>query len=155
MDPMTPTERLDRHALVMAIWLAFGLVAAALFDYGLGSGGSWAIIAAFAVVVAAFIGHIIVNAVFRTSFTPKEVVLGLVIYGVGVLAFGMAALFSPGFGARAFLPISVGFVAVFAAVVFYMITHFGVRRAFEAFDVIREFRADGDGADRAAGEGRR
>ena len=33
------TKSLDRHALVMAIWLAFGFVALALFDVGLAYGG--------------------------------------------------------------------------------------------------------------------
>jgi hypothetical protein len=36
-----------------------------------------------------------------------------------------------------------------------MITHFGVRRVFDAFDVIRDFRADGREVDRARrGDGR-
>ena len=30
MDPLTKTQALDRHALAMAIWLAFGFVAVVL-----------------------------------------------------------------------------------------------------------------------------
>ena len=140
MEPLIPAQALDRHALVMTVWLSFGFVAAALFGYGFGAGGALFLFAAFAVVLAAFIGHVIVNAVYGGTFTARELALGLVLYAAALLAFGLATLLSPEFRSRSFLPVSLGLVAVSAAVVFYMITHFGVRRAFEAFDVIREFR---------------
>jgi hypothetical protein len=131
---------LDRHALVMAIWLSGGFVAAALFKFGFGAGG-WPFVACgFAVIIAGFIGHIIVNAIFQTFFTPKEIALGLVVYVVALLAFGLAILFSSDFRLAQFLPVSLGLIAVPAAAIFYMITHLGVRRAFESFDVIRQFR---------------
>jgi hypothetical protein len=44
------------------------------------------------------------------------------------------------FAERHLVAMSVGFLALFAAVLFYMITHFGVRRVFDAFDVISDFR---------------
>jgi hypothetical protein len=140
MEPLTESKALDRHALVMAIWLALGLVATALFDYGFGVGGAAFILAAYGVLIVAFIGHVIVNAVYATAFTPRELALGLVVYGTALLAFGLAVILSPGFAARAFLPLMLGFVVFGASVIFYMITHFGVRRVFDAFDVIRDFR---------------
>lgn len=152
---LTKTQALDRHALVMAIWLAFGFVAIVLFHYGSGAGGWVCTLAAFGVVLAAFIGHVIVNAVYETTFTPRELGLGLIFYAGSVVACGLAALFVPGFGARNFLPLSLGFAAIFVGVIFYMITHFGVRRVFEGFDVIRDFRADGDAAFRARRRGSR
>lgn len=147
MDPLTKTQALDRHALVMAIWLAFGFVAIVLFHYGTGTGGLPFILAAFGVILAAFVGHIIVNAVYATTFTARELALGLVFYAGALVACGLAALFVPGFGARNVLPLSLGFGAIFVGVTFYMITHFGVRRVFDAFDVIRDFRADGGPVD--------
>ncbi|HWA41616.1 MAG TPA: hypothetical protein VHA10_00275 [Hypericibacter adhaerens] len=143
MSPLTKTQALDRHALVMAIWLALGLVAVMLFDYGSDGGGWIATLSAFGAVLAAFIGHIIVNAVYDTGFSRRELALGLVIYAGALVACGLAALLVPGFGTRNFLPLSLGFGGLFAAVVFYMITHFGVRRSFEAFDVIGDFGTDG------------
>lgn len=138
---MTKTQALDRHALVTTVWLSAGLVATTLFHYGLGRGGGGWIVAAFGVVVAAFAGHVIVNAIHHTPFGRREVALGLVLYGVALVAFGVATLASSRFAARAFAPASVGFLLVFVAVVFTMITRTGVRGAFEAFDVIRTFRA--------------
>lgn len=137
------TRSLDRHALVMAIWLAFGFVGLVLFDRGLGAGGVPAIAAAFGMVLAAFAGHIVVNAAYGTTFTRGELALGLVLYATGLVALGVATLFSPDFATRHFLAFSLGFLAVFAGVIFYMVTHFGVRRVFTAFDAIRDFRPHG------------
>jgi hypothetical protein len=54
----------------------------------------------------------------------------------------LAVLLSPGFGLPSFLAMSLGLLAVGAAVIFYMVTHFGVRRVFTAFDVVRDFRPE-------------
>src|ERR1700729_1685665 len=85
-----PLDALDRHALVIAVWLPLLLVAAAVFHYGFGAGGWPFITAGFAVLIAAFAGHVIVNATLGTQFTPKEVALGLVVYCAGLLAAGLA-----------------------------------------------------------------
>jgi hypothetical protein len=138
MLPSDRIERLDRHALVMAIWLPMGMVAVALMHYGLDAGGPVWVMAAFGMVLVAFAGHIIVNVVLRTEFSPREVAVGLVLYGCAVLATGLAVLLIDGFAARYFLAMSGGFALLAIAVVFYMVTRFGVRRAFETFDVIRE-----------------
>ena len=133
-------DALDRHALVMAVWLPLALMAAALFHYGLGAGGWLFIAAGFAVVIAAFAGHVIVNVVLGTFFTPREVALGLLLYGAGLVAFGFAILLSPSFRGADALAVSLGFLSTAAAVTFTMVTWLGVRGAFESFDVIRRFR---------------
>lgn len=123
--------------------MALGLVAVTAFEFGFGKGGVWAIAAGFAAIIAAFAGHIIVNAVYGLAFSPRETALGLVLFGVALLASVLASLLVPGFAARNFAVLSAGFVALFAAVVFYMVTHYGIRRSFDAFDVIRDFRPRG------------
>lgn len=135
---------LDRHALVVALWLACGLVALALLGHGFGRGGWPSVAGGFGVLLAAFVGHVIVNAVFATTFTRRELALGLVVYAAGLAAFLIASLAVPGFAARHFLVASLGFLALFAGVTFYMITHFGMRQVFDAFNVISDFgREDG------------
>jgi hypothetical protein len=139
MLPTDRTERLDRHALVMAIWLPLGLVAVTLAHYGFGDGGPLWVLAAFGTVLAAFSGHVIINVALATEFSPREVALGLVLYGCAVVALVLGVLVVDGFAARYFLAVSGGLALLAAAVVFYMLTRFGVRRAFENFDVIRDF----------------
>jgi integral membrane sensor domain MASE1 len=139
LAPLSDMEKIDRHGLVMAIWMPAGLVAAALYHYGLGAGGSWAIGAAFGVVLLALAGHIVVNVVGGTSFTMRELATGLALTGVALVAFVGATLFSSNFVEHAFLPTSLGFVVLVAAFATYLILSEGLRSAFEAFDAIRSF----------------
>lgn len=143
MNLPEPNVGLDRHALVTALWLSFGIISIALFDYGFGAGGAWATAAGFAVIVAGFAVHIIVNVVYDTGFSPRELALGLVAFAAGLVAFVLAILVVPGFAERNFAVLSIGFVAIFVAGIFYMVTHYGVRRVFDAFDVVRDFRPGG------------
>jgi hypothetical protein len=133
-------DALDRHALVIAVWLPLLLVAAAVFHYGFGAGGWPFIIAGFAVLIAAFAGHVIVNATLGTQFTPKEVALGLVVYCAGLLAAGFATLVSMVFRSHYALPVSLGFLGTATVVIFTMILWLGLRGAFDSFDVIRRFK---------------
>ena len=148
MQDLTKTQALDRHALVMTVWLSCGLMAITLFHYGTGTGGALFILAGFAMILLGFIGHIIVNAALGSHFTVREKVLGLALYGASAVAFGLATLLSPDFRANAFVPTSAGFLLIFASIVFYMIVQFGLRRSFDGFDVIRSFRPPSPGTKR-------
>jgi hypothetical protein len=130
---------LDRHALVMALWLGFAFLAVTLMKLGIEYASWWALSLGFASVLAGFIAHVLVNVVFKTLFTPKEVALGLSVFAVCLLWFGLAVIFYPQHRLSLFLPIALGFVALTAAVIFTMITWLGVRGAFESFDIIRRF----------------
>ena len=138
--PTRELDALDRHALVMAVWLPLVLVAAVAFHYGFAAGGWPFISAGFAVLIAAFVGHVIVNVILGTRFTPSEVALGLVFYCTSVLAFGLAILLSSSFQSLYVLPVSVGLLCVAAVIVITMILWLGLRGAFESFDVIRRFK---------------
>jgi hypothetical protein len=138
--PTREFDALDRHALVMALWLPLVLVAAAAFHYGFAAGGWPFIGAGFAVLIAAFVGHVVINVILGTRFTPREVALGLLIYCAGVLAFGFAILLSASFHSLFVLPVSVGLLCMAAIIVITMILWLGLRGAFESFDVIRRFK---------------
>ena len=131
-------ERLDRHALGVAVWLAAGAVALVLFHMGFGAGGPSWLAGGFAALLAGFGGHVIVNAVLGTRFTPREVALGLVAMLAALVALVLATLTVDGFAVRFFLPVAAGLTALVAAVVFAMVTRHGARKAFEVFDVIRD-----------------
>ena len=137
------TERelksLDRHALVMALWLGFAFVAVILLKLGIEHVNLWALSFGFAAVLIGFIAHVLINIVFKTLFTPKEVALGLFVFAICLLWFGLAVIFYPQHRLSLFLPIALGFVALTTAVIFTMITWLGVRGAFESFDIIRRF----------------
>ena len=131
-------DRLDRHALVIAVWLAAGAVAAVTFRLGLSGAGMVWLAGGFAALLAGFAGHVIVNAVLGTSFTPREVALALVLALAALLALVLATLAVDGFAQAYFLPLASGAAVLVAAAVFYLVTRHGPRRAFEVFDVIRD-----------------
>lgn len=141
MDKTQAVERLERHALVTTIWLASGLIAGSLLHYGYLTGRAVFELAGFGALAVGFIGHVIVDAVLGTNFRPREVALGLVAYAASLLAFGLAVLTDDGLSNTSVLATSAGFISLFVIVVFYMAVSLGVRRAFDSFDVIREFRA--------------
>lgn len=131
---------LDRHALVLAIWFPAGFVGALLMLHGYLLTAPWIVFGGFGAALAGFAGHVVVNAVYRTPFTVYERALGIVVYGVGLVWFLIALLLAVGQAGQLFVPFSLGFLAVLTGVVFYMLTSYGTRGAFDAFDVIREFK---------------
>ncbi|VDS07875.1 hypothetical protein PARHAE_01054 [Paracoccus haematequi] len=130
--------RLERHALVLAVWLPLGFLALALFHRGFaGFGAAW-LAAGFGAVLAAFVLHVIVNAVLGTWFNGREVAVGAGAFALAVLALALFSLLSPGFAGSFFLPVAGGLIVLAAAVVIAMVTAFGPRGAFERFDIIRD-----------------
>jgi len=137
-DP-TPIDRLSRHALVMALWTPVGFVAVALLHMGLTGGGPWWITAGMAMILAAFVGHIIINVTTSSSFTSGETALGALSYSAALVALVLGRLIGPDdMGEGVFLTIGVGLAVILAAVIVYMLIAFGPRGAFARFDVIRD-----------------
>ena len=132
-------DRLDRHALVMAIWCPAAFLAVALLHHGVTGGGGWWIGAGFLPILAAFAGHVIANAVLGTGFTAGETALGSLAFALAVAVLLLTALLGPGGVVVAvFLPAGLGLAALLAAVILYLVIRFGARGAFERFDVIRD-----------------
>lgn len=139
-EQVDATERLDRHALVMTVWAPALVAAVTLIVRGFAlDGGAWWIAAGFVAILAGFAGHVIVNAVLRTPFTPGETALGAFAYAAALAALVLFALTGPdGTVARLLLPAGLGLAALLAAVLVYMVIAFGPRAAFSKFDVIRD-----------------
>lgn len=138
MQPEDAQDRLDRHALVLAVWLPAGFAALGLLAHGFAGGGAWWVAGGFAALIAGFAAHVLVNTVLGTWFGPREVALGLVITALGLVASVLAVLAVEGFAARFFLPLAGGFAALVAVVVFTMLTRSGARGAFAQFDIVRD-----------------
>ncbi len=131
-------DRLDRHALVIAVWLAAGVAALVGFRLAFGAGGPVWLVAGFGAIVAGFAAHLIVNAVTATGFTPREVALGLVLALGGLLALPLATLLVPGFGARYLMPLAGGAAVLVAVALSAMVIRHGPRRSLELFDAARD-----------------
>lgn len=138
MDDNSLTERLDRHALVMALWTPLGFITAVLMYHGITGAGAWWTAAGFVAILAGFGGHVIVNVVLKTDFTPAETALALVAFAVAMIALLLGVLMAPAeTGLRLLVSIGPGLVALVVAVVAYMVIAYGPRAAFDKFDVAR------------------
>ena len=138
-DLTTSVQRLDRHALMMAIWTPALFAAATLFHAGYLYENNWWFVSSFGALITAFCGHLIANAVLRTSFTAGETALGSTLLVVATLAFFAMILVSPDdLVSRLQLPVGLGLGALVVVVAVSMLISFGPRQAFEKFDVIRD-----------------
>lgn len=131
---MSNEQKLERDLIVMCNWAAFGVIGLGLLLDGIARSAYLVGLAGVFGIVAGFVGHIIINAVFKQSFSVGEVALGLVLFAVAVLLFVFSWLFS-GHAEVTFLigltllaSIVIGFFA-------YVLTRYGVSGAFRRFDV--------------------
>lgn len=139
MEKMDAFDRLDRHALVMAMWTPAAFLAAALLMKGLGGAGIWWFVAAFAAIIVTFCCHIVANAILGAGFSTGERAMGVFAFAVSLSAYLVTlAAGSPETVGRIFAPVGLGLLSLVVAVVAYMVIAHGPRRAFEAFDVIRD-----------------
>jgi len=122
----------DRAILVFAIWASLGALGLCLFLEGL-SRDHWLLAAAGVLaVVAAFVAHMVVNAISGTGFTRGETVLGIGAYGVLGLVFVAGAL-TGGLSATDLRACLAFFAVIGGGMLAYLITRHGLRGAFSQF----------------------
>ncbi len=128
LDTIQPVER---RLAVVTNWGFFA-------SFGMGfvlsgfSGASWSMgLLGYALLVAGFIGHLIINQVFETGFSSGEVALGLVAFGISALSFIGSWLFDPGFGSVNLGIGLAGFGAMAACLVGYLIVRYGMRGSYQ------------------------
>lgn len=131
---MSSPLHIERGIMVFAIWACLGFLGLGIVLEGFAR-DSWPMSASgVAVIMLAFVAHIIVNGVWNTGFTQGESVLGIGAYGLLGLVFIAAALFGTlsmadlYSGLTLFGLLAVGFLA-------YLATRHGLRGAFSRFHI--------------------
>ncbi len=131
---MADQYKIERNILVFSIWAVLGFLGLGLILEGLAQDHYLIALTGIISIVAAFVGHIIVNAVFDQGLQPGEVALGLGVFGLMVLFFivgwlttdlSMSDYYT---GITLFAVLVVGFIA-------YLSTRYGMRSAFSRFHV--------------------
>lgn len=131
--PSSPPN-IERSILIFATWAVLGFLGLGVFLEGL-ERDIWLVSASgVAVIVLAFVTHIIINGIFGTGFTRGETALGIGTYGLLGLIFVVAAIggtmtmadyYS---GLTLFGTLTAGFLA-------YLFTRHGLRGAFSRFHI--------------------
>jgi hypothetical protein len=133
------SSALQEHRLAImtnwALWAGFGLCAVlsgfSRVDPVIGLIG-------FACFVGGFISHVIINRIFSTGFTTPQVSLALVAFVVGVLGFISSCFLDPSFTEKNVLVGLIGFSAIIACFVVYIMINYGIRGSYAMIDRLNE-----------------
>ena len=124
------TDRYVEHGIaVFANWGVFGVIAVGFLMEGIAREAYLLSLVGVAAAVAGFVGHLIVNAWFRQSFSRAEGGLGLAALGLVALVFTVSWLAS-GLTQTTVLTGLTLIGALIATGFLYLSTRFGVRGAF-------------------------
>ncbi len=127
---MSP-DAIEEHRLaVMTNWGFLGAFGVCLILSGFAEGSLLAGLAGFACLIAAFVAHVIVNRIFRAGFSQAQIALGLALFTVGALCFISSALFNPSFAEVDAEIGLVGFTALAASFIVYIMINYGVRESY-------------------------
>ena len=129
---MATPARIERGILVFSIWAALGLLGLGFWLEGMARDAMGVSFLGIGLMVAAFVAHIIVNAVFRQGFTKGEAALGIGLYGLMALIYVGARLDGALSASGALSGLALFGVLGFGFL-FYLATRHGVRGAFSRF----------------------
>lgn len=132
---MATIRETEKRLAVMTNWAMFAPFGLCLILSG-SAGGQWLVsLGGFAAFVLGFIAHVIINAIYRTTFSQGEIVVGFIGFGVTVLCFIVSWLTTPTLAAGDVIAGIAGFAALIACFVVYLITKFGLKGAFSKFHI--------------------
>jgi predicted small integral membrane protein len=141
---MDINSRIERQLLVFAVWCVCGFAGIATLLEGFARDVYTISLVGSAFIVAGFIGHISINAVFKMGVTYGETALGIGLFGIVVTTF-VAGWIAGGYtdsdvwsGLTLIVIIAVGLPS-------YLSTRYGMRGAFSQFHKAHHSNEDLDG----------
>lgn len=136
--PMVELAHGEHRLAVTTSWGFFGGFAFCFVVSGFSGGNLAAGLIGFALFIAGFAAHVIINWIYQTDFTAGESALGFVVFVVAAVSFIGSWIFDPNFGAINRAIGLAGFGSTFGCFMFYMFVKYGVRGSFTKFDRIRD-----------------
>ena len=124
-------EAQEHRLAVMTCWAFFGSFGVCLILSGFAEQSMTAGLAGFLTVIVGFLAHVLLNAIYGAGFTQPEIALGLGSFVVGVLCYLASVLTNPSFGEANVASGLIGFSALAAAFVIYVIVNYGVRGSYQ------------------------
>jgi hypothetical protein len=115
----------------MTVWAFFGSFGICLILSGFAENSMVAGLAGFLLIIAGFLAHVLINYVFAGNFTQAQIALALGAFTVGVLCYIASVLVNPGFTEIDVATGLVGFTALAATFVIYIIINYGVRGSYQ------------------------
>jgi hypothetical protein len=133
-----PVATVEKRLAVVTNWSLFASFGMCFVLSGF-SAANWGLgLLGYGLLVAGFVGHLVVNHVFETGFSPGEIALGLVLFGISALSFIASALLDPRFGSENLGLGLTGFAALAACMVFYLVIRYGMRGTWDLIHSLRQ-----------------
>ena len=116
---------------MMSSWAFFGSFGICLVLSGFAEDSMIAGLVGYFTLIVGFLAHVLINAIFRTNFTQPQIALGLGAFAVGVLCYIASLIANPDFKEIDVATGLVGFTALAATFVIYIIVNYGVRGSYQ------------------------
>lgn len=129
---MSHDQNIDRSILVFSIWGVFGFLGLGFLLEGFSRGAYLVSLIGTILILATFVGHVVVNVVFEEGFSSGETALGIGASGL------LSLVFVIGWAEGGMLPANfyaglTFFGALTVALITYLVTRYGLRGAFSHF----------------------
>ena len=132
----------EKRLAVVTNWSLFASFGMCFLLSGF-SGANWGLgLLGDGLLVLGFVGHLVINHVFEQGFSPGEVALGLVLFGISALSFIASALFGARFGPENLGLGLAGFGALAACLMFYLVIRYGMRGTWDLIHTLRHREKD-------------
>ncbi|KAB2874821.1 MAG: hypothetical protein F9K43_03720 [Bauldia sp.] len=128
----------EHRLAVLTNWGLFGPFSLAFMASGFRADQFLIASAGYALLVAGFVSHLIINRIYRSEFRLGEIATAVTLFGVAILSFMASWAFAPGFSETDVLIGIVGLVVVIACFFAYLATRHGISGAFSMFHTHRE-----------------
>jgi hypothetical protein len=121
----------EHRLAMMTAWAFFGCFGVCLVLSGFAEHSMIAGLGGFVSIIVGFLAHVLINQIFGGRFTQPQIALGLGAFTVGVLCYIASVLANPGFEETDVATGLVGFTALAAAFVIYIVLNYGVRGSYQ------------------------
>lgn len=129
---MSKSAMIERDLLVFSIWAVLGFGGLAFLLEGFSRDSYIVSCAGIAAILAGFIAHMVVNAIFDGGFRPGEAALGVGVFGVLVLVF-IGGWITDGLSTIDYWSGLTLFAVLAFGLPIYLSTRYGMRGAFSRF----------------------
>jgi hypothetical protein len=127
---MSASDSSEHRLAVMTNWAFFASFGFCFVLSGFSGNQPIAGLAGFAIFVAGFVAHVIINRIFGVGFSNAQIALGLTIFTVSVLSFIASSLFDPAFSEADVLVGLAGFGAIMSCFIVYVMINYGIRESY-------------------------
>ncbi len=134
---MATVRETERRLAVITNWGFVGSLGLCLIMSGFNDSQLAFGLVGFAVLIAGFVSHLIIGNLFGVIFDRSEVIVGFILFGIGLLAFMASWMFDPRFDSADVTMGLAGFAAIIACFIVYIVMRFGLKGSFSMFHQLR------------------